>query len=54
MKHDEQEQANTASQEIEVARRNLAKAVNKALDEGVGDKRATRLFEMARVIEMIR
>ena len=50
----EQEQANTASQEIEVARRNIAKTVNKMLEDGdYGDKKLGRLYQLAEIIEMV-
>jgi len=54
MKHDEAEQANTASQEIEVARRNIAKSINNALDDGIGDRPLDRLLMLATALEKIR
>ncbi len=51
---DRPEQANTAAQEIEVARRELAKAVNSGIDHTVGDHRLEQLSDLARIIEMIR
>jgi len=50
----EQEQENTATQEIEVARRNLAKAINNALEHGVGDQRLDRIAVLADAIARIR
>ena len=50
MKHDE-EQANTASQEIEIARRELAKQVNEQLETHRGIK---DLVILATALEKIR
>jgi hypothetical protein len=52
MKHDE-EQTNTASQEIEVARRLVARTVVKALDENAIMTPDT-LLTLATVLEKIR
>ena len=51
MKHDEAEQKNTASQEIEVARRELAKQVNEQLETHRGIK---DLVILATALEKIR
>ena len=53
MKHDE-EQQNTASQEIEVARRTIAKQVNDALEKGIGDQKLSQILVLATALEKIR
>lgn len=53
-KGEEQEQTMTAEQEIEVARLNIAKAVNRALDINIGDKQLSRLMILATTLERIR
>jgi len=53
MKHDE-EQQNTTEQEITIARREIAKGVNSALDHGVGEQRLAQLVLLATVIEKVR
>ncbi len=50
----EQEQANTASQEVEVARRGLAKLVNEKMLAETIKLTSLELYTLAQVISLIR